>query len=200
MLCCLQGARKTSRFSMAPAAGSAASGSNSSSSAPLGIYEDTELLNPMGMSSAQNPADGDQGHPAFGVYEDTEFVGAKLAAAGAGAAGSSGRGGLAAMQGSSDGTCGFGLYEDTEFITGPAGSGSAAGGSSSRPGPGGGMGLYEDTDFLTRPTGGVCCCCVCGRRRGGQSCQGVSWIQWRLRMHKCVKCVCVGGVSAAAWN
>lgn len=144
----LQGARKTSRLSVAPAAAAAAS-AGSGQGAALGVYEDTEMIGGPGMG----PVDMGQGGM-FGVYEDTEFVGAKMAAA---AAGSSGRRSGAAMPGSG----GLGLYEDTDFIThhvGGAAAGSSDGHSMEGPGPGqggAGLGLYEDTDFITRPMGGA---------------------------------------------
>jgi hypothetical protein len=149
--CCvgllLQGARKTSRLSMMPSAATAANGSNSGpAGGSLGIYEDTELINPMS-STAQNPSFADQG-PAFGVYEDTEFVGAKLAYAAA-ARGSSSRSGSDGPGGSNS----FGLYEDTDFITRPVGNAGGSGGRASMAGAVGGLGLYEDTDFITRHVG-----------------------------------------------
>eukprot|EP00775_Hariotina_reticulata_P004959 gene4959-5200_t len=141
----------------------------------VAVYEDTELIagnnsltaqleRSRGRSSQGCAGQGAEaaigsGNSGFGVYEDTEFVGSRMAEGAV--AETSGAGGsrplsLAAPRGVAVGAddMGLGLYEDTEFMTSSRLATAAAaggGGTGHAVSAHDGFNMYEDTEFITRP-------------------------------------------------
>jgi len=118
------------------------------------MHEDTELLLPTATAAAPAPALPTGG---FGMYEDTELIGPRLAAA-ACAGGAAGR----RRQSAAGFGDGFGfMYEDTEFIGRAPAPSHPAPQPTAAPRPpvppprepvssGGGFALHEDTEFITK--------------------------------------------------
>jgi hypothetical protein len=136
----------------------------------VAVYEDTELIAGGSLTAqlekgrlrsshagAGIEAAAGSGSSGFGVYEDTEFVGSRMAEEAAAtmfSAGGNRRLSSAAPRGDAVGGAevGLGLYEDTEFMTSSRLATAAGGnGTGHAAGSHGAFNMYEDTEFITRP-------------------------------------------------